>query len=53
MMLLSMLWHERRHGTAWRTITAARPSRGEGTVITCPCGKRWLSRYPWDRRAGF
>lgn len=53
MTLLGMLWHEFRHGAAWRSISAERPSRARGVVIECECGKRWLSRYPWDRKGGF
>jgi hypothetical protein len=54
MTLLNMLWHEWRCESApWRDITKDRPSRARGALIECPCGKRWLSRYPWDRVAGF
>lgn len=53
MQILNRLWHEWRHGTSWRTITADRPSRAHGALYECECGKRWLSRAPWDRTAGF
>lgn len=53
MLLLRMLIHERLHGSAWHGVTSHRPDRAEGTLIECPCGTRWLSRYPWDRKAGF
>lgn len=51
MMLLNMLWHEFLHGRAWTELNpASKRTRKYGAVIECECGKRWLSRYPWDRR---
>ena len=53
MQFFNQLWHEWRHGPSWHSITAKRPTRAVGTLIECECGKRWLSRLPWDRKAGF
>ena len=49
--LLDRLWHEEvlRHGAAWMELSGRRTfSRKRGVVVECPCGKRWLSRAPWD-----
>lgn len=49
MSTLTRLWHEvvLRHGPGWvewpKTV-----SRKHGVVVECGCGKRWLSRAPWD-----
>jgi hypothetical protein len=50
MTTLSRLWHEvaLRHGAAWVEMKGRKASRKQGVVIECPCGKRWLSRAPWD-----
>ncbi|QOC55925.1 hypothetical protein SEA_DIRTYBOI_63 [Gordonia phage DirtyBoi] len=47
--LIGRLWHELvlRHGAAWIEILPNK-SRRTGSLIECPCGKRWLSRAPWD-----
>lgn len=54
MSTLNRLWHEivLRHGDAWMEMLPSRKkSRRYGIVVECPCGKRWLSRAPWDRAA--
>lgn len=50
MNVLNRLWHEAvlRHGGAWVEMFGKKPSRRRGVVVECPCGKRWLSRAPWD-----
>ncbi len=54
MLLIRMLFHSWRHGAFWYEVSADRPTRRHGTVVECQrCGARWLSRYPWDRKAGF
>ncbi|AYB69674.1 hypothetical protein SEA_KALAH2_188 [Mycobacterium phage Kalah2] len=52
MNTIAMLWHDLvlRHGDAWVELNFSKASRRFGTVIECPCGKRWLSRMPWFRR---
>lgn len=50
MNTLNRVWHEvvLRHGGAWVEMFGKKPSRRHGVVVECPCGKRWLSRAPWD-----
>lgn len=51
MVTLSWLVHELvlRHGSGTTEFNTSRVSRKHGTVIECPCGKRWLGRAPWFR----
>lgn len=46
MVTLSWLVHELvlRHGSGTLEFNTSRVSRKHGTVIECPCGKRWLGR---------
>lgn len=51
-ILLIRLWHEYvlLHDVAWSEINPrAKRTRKWGTVVECTCGRRWLSRAPWDR----
>ncbi|ANU79234.1 hypothetical protein SEA_GARDANN_127 [Mycobacterium phage Gardann] len=47
--VIQRLWHELalNHGPTW-VEWPAQKSRKHGVVVTCDCGKRWLSRAPWD-----
>lgn len=52
MNTINRLWHEiiLGHGNAWTEINGSdRKTRKRGVLVECPCGKRWLSRMPWDR----
>ncbi len=52
MNFINRLWHESvlRHGACWVEMQSAKDrSRKYGVVVECTCGKRWLSRAPWDR----
>lgn len=53
MITLDRLWHEvvLRHGASWVEMRGGKVSRREGVIVECQCGKRWLSRAPWDRAA--
>lgn len=42
-----------RHGASTLEFSAHDRSRKHGTVIECPCGKRWLGRAPWFLGGGF
>lgn len=49
MVTLAWAWHELilRHGSATTEFSTRTRSRRYGTLIECPCGKRWLGRAPW------
>lgn len=52
MTTLAAWFHEQvlRHGGARVEVNATRrQTRRRGTVIECPCGRRWLGRAPWWR----
>ncbi|AYR00072.1 hypothetical protein PBI_NEBKISS_137 [Mycobacterium phage Nebkiss] len=53
MTALARFWHEHvlHHGPAW-VEWPKRYSREWGVVVECECGKRWLSRAPWDVPGG-
>ena len=53
MTTINMLLHELLHGAAMYEVTFDRPRWRHGTVVECPCGKRWIARAPWFRKAGF
>lgn len=50
MITLAWAFHQfvLRHGDAWVELTGTE-TRDHGTLIECPCGRRWLGRAPWFR----
>lgn len=55
MTTLAWLFHEMvlRHGSASMEVTEDDRSRKHGTILECPCGKRWIGRAPWFLGGGF
>jgi hypothetical protein len=51
MNTINRLWHELvlRHGDCWVEMSRNPVPRKHGVLVECDCGKRWLSRAPWDR----